>query len=44
MMQDFEYNIKRCFSGNSGNFTVDLPGVADNPELGIDDDEITLDR
>ncbi|KAG9557021.1 hypothetical protein KCU71_g11127, partial [Aureobasidium melanogenum] len=44
MMQDFEYNIKRCFSGNSGNYTVDMPGVADNPELGIDDDEVTLDR
>ncbi|KAL8708386.1 MAG: hypothetical protein Q9225_007610 [Loekoesia sp. 1 TL-2023] len=43
MMKDFEFGIKRCFSGsNDPVFSVDLRGVEDDPKNGIVDDTITL--
>lgn len=42
MMQEFELSIKRCYAGTNTEFSVDLPGVEDNEDEGIDDDTITL--
>ena len=43
MMRDFEFGIKRCFSGiKDPVFSVDLVGVKDDPKNGIIDDTITL--
>lgn len=42
MMREFEQSVKRCYNGDDEEYSVDLRGVADNPELGIDDDTITL--
>jgi hypothetical protein len=42
MMADFEYNVKRNFTGEDGLHSVDLKGVDDNPEMDIDDDTIKL--
>lgn len=42
MMKDFELSIKRCYAGDDQEYSVDLQGVDDNPEEGIDDDTITL--
>ncbi|KAF1995329.1 actin-like ATPase domain-containing protein, partial [Amniculicola lignicola CBS 123094] len=42
MMREFESSIKRCYSGDDQEYSVDLQGVEDNPREGIDDDTITL--
>lgn len=42
MMREFEESIKRCYSGDDQEYSVDLQGVKDNPREGIDDDTITL--
>ncbi|KAF1830154.1 actin-like ATPase domain-containing protein [Decorospora gaudefroyi] len=42
MMREFELAIKRCYAGDDQEYSVDLQGVEDNPEEGIDDDTITL--
>lgn len=42
MMKEFENSVKRCYTGDDKEFSVDLPGVQDNPEEGIDDDTIKL--
>jgi hypothetical protein len=43
MLQSFETAVKRCFIGDNKEFSVDLPGVEDNAEMGIEDDTIKLD-
>ncbi|KAH7125733.1 hypothetical protein B0J11DRAFT_506551 [Dendryphion nanum] len=42
MMKEFEESIKRCYAGDNQEYSVDLQGVDDNPQEGIDDDTITL--
>ena len=43
MMREFEYGIKRCFSGNNDpSFSVELRGVQDDPSKGIVDDTIVI--
>lgn len=42
MMKEFELSVKRCYAGDNQEYSVDLQGVEDNPEEGIDDDTITL--
>ena len=43
MMKDFEYGIKRCFSGkNDPEYSVELRGVKDDPANGIVDDTIVI--
>lgn len=43
MLRDFEYGIKRSFTGDPGkDYSVELKGVEDNEEEGIDDDSIPL--
>ena len=43
-MREFEYGIKRCFSGNNDpSFSVELRGVQDDPSKGIVDDTIVID-
>ncbi len=43
MMKEFEYGIKRCFSGrNDPEYSVELRGVKDDPENGIVDDTIVI--
>ncbi|KAG8530515.1 uncharacterized protein KY384_005018 [Bacidia gigantensis] len=43
MMKDFEFGIKRCFSGkNDPDFSVELIGVKDDPGSGIVDDTIVI--
>lgn len=42
MMREFELSIKRCYAGDNQEYSVDLQGVEDNPQEGIDDDTITL--
>jgi len=41
-MADFEYNVKRNFTGVDGLHSVDLKGVEDNEDEDIDDDTIKL--
>ncbi|KAF2815177.1 uncharacterized protein BDZ99DRAFT_408930 [Mytilinidion resinicola] len=40
MMKEFEVSVKRCYTGDNKEFSVDLPGVEDNPDEGIEDDTI----
>ena len=42
MMRDFELNVKRRFKGDDKPLSVDLIGVEDDPENGIDDCTIAL--
>lgn len=42
MMQLFEMSVKRSYAGDEGPYSVDLQGVEDNPDEGIDDDTIVL--
>ena len=43
MLREFEYGIKRSFTGdNSKDYSVDLKGVQDNEEEGIIDDSVPL--
>jgi hypothetical protein len=42
MMKEFEVSVKRCYTGDDKEFSVDLPGVEDHPEEGIEDDTIRL--
>ena len=42
MMREFENAVKRCYTGDDKEYTVDLPGVEDNPTEGIEDDVIKL--
>ncbi|KAJ4292499.1 hypothetical protein N0V90_009161 [Kalmusia sp. IMI 367209] len=42
MIQEFELAVKRTYSGDDKPYSVDLRGVEDNPNEGIDDDTITL--
>lgn len=42
MMSEFELSIKRCYAGDDQQYSVDLQGVEDNPQEGIDDETITL--
>ncbi|KAF2200940.1 actin-like ATPase domain-containing protein [Delitschia confertaspora ATCC 74209] len=42
MMREFEMGVKRCYTGDNKEFSVDLPGVDDNPKEGIMDDTIRL--
>jgi hypothetical protein len=42
MLREFEEGVKRSFTGNNRNFSVDLRGVEDNPAAGVIDDTITL--
>lgn len=41
MMSEFE-SIKRAFAGDDQQFSVDLQGVKDNPDEGIEDETITI--
>ncbi|KAH7081489.1 hypothetical protein BKA63DRAFT_462626 [Paraphoma chrysanthemicola] len=42
MMGEFELSIKRCYAGDNQQYSVDLQGVDDNPQEGIDDETIGL--
>lgn len=42
MMNEFEMSIKRCYTGDDKQFSVDLQDVEDNASVGIDDETITL--
>ncbi|KAL8790194.1 MAG: hypothetical protein Q9213_000725 [Squamulea squamosa] len=42
MLREFEMSVKRCYTGDDREYSVDLQGVEDNPEQGIDDDTIKL--
>ncbi|KAL1613681.1 hypothetical protein SLS54_010378 [Diplodia seriata] len=42
MMREFEYGVKRVFTGENALYTVDLKGSGDDSMNGIDDDTITL--
>ncbi|KAL8798869.1 MAG: hypothetical protein Q9182_006325 [Xanthomendoza sp. 2 TL-2023] len=42
MLREFEMSVKRCYTGDDKEYSVDLQGVEDNPEQGIDDDTIRL--
>ncbi|KAH6849437.1 hypothetical protein B0T12DRAFT_418225 [Alternaria alternata] len=42
MLQQFEAGVKRCFTGDDKVYSVELPGVEDNRDCGIDDDTISL--
>lgn len=42
MMKEFEVSVKRCYTGDDKEFSVDLTGVDDNPKMGIEDDTIRL--
>ncbi|KAF2643572.1 actin-like ATPase domain-containing protein [Massarina eburnea CBS 473.64] len=42
MLQEFELSVKRTYSGDDKPYSVDLRGVQDNLDDGIDDDTITL--
>ncbi|KAJ4993517.1 Hsp70 family chaperone [Stagonosporopsis vannaccii] len=43
MMSEFETSVKRCYTGDEQEYSVDLPDVRDDRSVGIDDDTITLD-
>lgn len=42
MLREFEMSVKRCYTGDDKEYSVDLQGVEDDPEQGIDDDTIKL--
>ena len=42
MLREFEMAVKRCYTGDNKEYSVDLPGVEDNIDMGIDDDTIKL--
>jgi hypothetical protein len=42
MMLQFEQSIVRYYTGGNQQYLVDLDGVEDNPQQGIDDGAITL--
>jgi hypothetical protein len=42
MMHEFEMSIKRSYAGDEQQFSVDLQGVEDSPDEGIEDETITL--
>jgi hypothetical protein len=42
MLRQFEQGVKRCYTGDSKEYTVELPGVDDNSSEGIDDDTIKI--
>ena len=42
MLREFENAVKRCFSGDNKEYSVDLPGVEDDPDNGIDDGTIRI--
>jgi hypothetical protein len=42
MLRDFENSVKRCYTGDNKVYSVDLRGVDDNPDVGIQDDTIKL--
>lgn len=44
MMREFDQRVKRNFAGDDKRCSVDLRGVEDNAEMGIEDETILLSR
>jgi hypothetical protein len=42
MLKEFENIVKRSYTGEDKEYSVDLAGVADNAAFGINDESITL--
>jgi ABC-type transporter MlaC component len=42
MIKEFENTVKRSYTGEDKEYSVDLAGVDDNAAFGINDDSITL--
>ena len=42
MLRDFEQAVKKGYDGGDKEYSVELHGVEDDPEKGIDDDTIRL--
>ncbi len=42
MLLEFEMSVKRCFTGDDKKYSVDLRGVEDSPQEGIEDETIPL--